>query len=273
MKLGPPLSILMVLAAAAAPASSPGLADGWLLLAHFKADEARQIFERASASGDVSTAREDKFGLGVSLLVQQPVLAALVAEASQIFHELAAGGADDPGLGARYFLGRIAEFHQESPDMEEAARQFRQLLLVGGDSAWAQTALTRLAILQIYAIDSERAPAARVAAAARLLAAAHDAAAESDLRLVLADAIFFYRLPIADALPHLLAAEKLGQLDGPTRADVLVQIAEVSSLLGRTAQARTFYEKLLAEFPRDQRHYMIRRKLADLDGGASRPRP
>jgi len=256
------------------PSDARLLAPSGLLEAHYyqirellnenKAAMPREIFERGSPGREAATTREAQFSQGVSLLVKQPVSQAQVDGVRRTFTALADGGADDTAWGARYFLGRIAEYYQEQPDAGEAARQFRQLIAVGRDSAWGQTALTRLAILQIYAIDAGQTPAARIAGAEKLLAAARGAPAESDLSLVLADAIFFYRLPAAEALPHLLVAEKLGQLDGPTRADVLVQIAEVSSLGGDIAQAKAFYDKFLDEFPRDQRHYMVGQKLAAL---------
>jgi ABC-type glycerol-3-phosphate transport system substrate-binding protein len=219
---------------------------------------------RAVPGDDSPAPRPERFARAVRLLVAPPVSESQVDQAREILTGLAAGGADDAALGARYFLGRIAQRYQAEPDLAEAARQFRGLVAARRDSRWAQTALTRLAILEIYGLDLERPPAARIAAAEKLLAAATDPAAASELHLVLEDAIFHYQLPSAAALPHLLAAEKLGRLDDPTRADVLVQIAEVSALLGDTAQARTYYEKLLANYPRDQRHYMVRQKLAAL---------
>ncbi len=215
--------------------------------------------------GDSQTAsREARFDQAVSLLERQPATAEQVGGARRLLAALAEGGDDDPGLGSRYFLGRIAQYYQDRPDLPEAARQFRLLVNSRPDSLWAQTALTRLAVLQIYGLDPGIIPAVRIAAAGRLLARATNPMAASEIHLVIEDAIFHFRLPPAQALPHLLAAGNIGLLDGPTRADVLVQIAEVSSLLGRTADARTYYGKLLAEFPRDERHYMVGLRLAAL---------
>ena len=169
--------------------------------------------------------------------------------------------------GARYFLGRIAQHHQASADPAEAARQYRRLLAEQPASLWAQTALSRLVLLELYAPAKAATPAACVAAAEKLLALAVLPAAQSELHLVLADAIFYYELPPATALPHLLAAEKLRHLDPPTRADTLVQIAEVSALTGDPVQARRFYETFLAEYPLDQRWFMVGQKLKGLGPG------
>jgi hypothetical protein len=239
---------------------------GWTALARLKTDEALREFAKLPAA----SAREAGFGRAVSLLVRQPVTSEQVAEARDIFAGLADSGTDDVALGARYFLGRIAQHHQVPADPAEAARQYRRLLAERPDSLWAQTALSRLVLLELYVPAEPATPAARVAAAEKLLALAGLPATQSELHLVLADAIFYYELPPATALPHLLAAEKLRRLDPPTRADTLVQIAEVSALTGDPGQARRFYETFLAEFPLDQRRFTVGQKLKGLSPGAAR---
>jgi len=248
--------LLLLLGALPLAARAADAPTGWPALMRLKADEALRDFAAAPPG------RETDFGRAVALLARSPVTPEQVADARGIFARLADSGTDDVAQGARYFLGRIAQHHLETADPAEAARQYRRLLAEHGDSLWAQTALTRLALLELYPDDPAVTPPAAVAAGERLLAQARLPAAQSELHLVLADAIFFYRLPAASALPHLLAAERLGRLDRPTRADVLVQIAEVSALGGDAAQARKFYATFLAEYPLDQRNFMVREKLA-----------
>jgi len=253
--------LILALAAAMLPALPTRAApeSGWSALLRLKADDALRAF-----AAETAPSREAEFGRAIALLVRQPVTPEQVAEARAVFARLAENGADETGQASRYFLGRIAQHHLEQPDPAEAARQYRQLLAEHPASAWAQTALTRLALLELYPSDPAVAPAAAVAAAEKLLELARLPVAQSELHLAVADAIFFYRLPPATALPHLLAAERLGRLDRPTRADTIVQIAEVSALLGDRAQARKFYEAFVAEYPLDQRHFMVRQKLAGL---------
>lgn len=234
---------------------------GWTALTRLKADEALQAFAALPAA----EAREARFGRAVALLARQPITPEQVEEARGIFTGLAESGMDEVARGARYFLGRIAQHHQLQADPAEAARQYRRLLAEQPPSLWAQTALSRLVLLELYEPAEAVTPAARVASAEKLLALAVMPAAQSELHLVLADAIFYYELPPATALPHLLAAEKLRRLDPPTRADTLVQIAEVSALTGDPAQARRFYETFLAEYPLDQRRFMVGQKLKGLD--------
>jgi ABC-type glycerol-3-phosphate transport system substrate-binding protein len=242
------------------------LIPAWRALAAFDAGRALGIFDRSLDAADPKEAREARFGRAVSLLGRQPVSQAHVEEARGLLDSLAGSGTDDPAQGARFFLGRIAQHHQETPDPAEAARQYRRLLSDHPASVWAQSALARLALLDLYALNPGEAPAERVARAEGLLALATAPAARDDLHIAIAYAVFFYRLPGAAALPHLLAAERLGRLDWLLRTDVLVQIAELSRLAGERAQAARYYRAFLGENPIDARRYIVRERLAAVEG-------
>ena len=250
---------------AAVTAAGSELAAGWQALTNYRAKEALQVFDRALASADPAVAREARFGRGVALLDKQPVTASQVEEARGLFTALADSGTDDPAQGARFFLGRIAQHHLAQSDPAEAARQFRQLIAGHENSVWAQSALGRLVLLTIYELAPSLPPAARLSEAEKLLAYAHTPAAETEVHLAIADAVFFYRLPAAGALPHLLAAERLGRIDWTLRRDVLVQIAELSRLTGDRPQAAQFYRTFLKENPRDLRDYIVTERLAEME--------
>ena len=251
--------------ATVATAADAELAAGWQALTNFRARQALEIFDRHVTDTRTAVAREARFGRGVALLDRQPVTPAQVEEARGIFAALADSGSDDPAQGARFFLGRIAQHHLAVPDPVEAARQFHQLIAVHEDSVWAQSALGRLALLEIYELNPGSSPATRLAEAEKLLAHAHTPEAQSDVHYAIADAVFFYRLPPAGALPHLLAAERLDRLDWTARAEVLVQIAELSRLAGNRPQAAQFYRTFLRENPRDLRDYIVKERLADME--------
>jgi hypothetical protein len=260
----PPIS-----AAPASPAprvqNSPDLAPGWRFLANLDAAKAIAVFEPRCTATDPAVSREALFGRGVALLDLQPVSAGQIAQARRIFAGLADGGGDDIAAGARFLLGRIAQDHQDVPDAAEAGRQYRRLLSEHPDSVWAQTALTRLAMLEIYASGTGLPPAERIARAEKLLSRARVPSAASDLHIALATGIFFYRLPAGGALPHLLAAARLGRLDWTTRTDTLVQVAELSRLAGDTRQAALYYRLFLKENPIDLRCYIVRERLAAVE--------
>lgn len=254
---------LFLLPAAVATASD--LSDGWSAIASYRADDALRSFQAAAKSESPAVAREARLGRGIALLAKQPTTSSQIDEARRLLVELAESGGDDPAQAARFYLGRIAQHHQETPDAAEAAKQFRRLIAEHERSVWAQSALSRLALLQLYQLDLESPPAQRVKAAEDLLLRAHVPTAEGELHIAIAEAIFFYRLPAQQALPHLLAAEPLGGYDRVGRADVLVQIAELSRLGGHYAQAAKYYRLFLEENPRDTANYTARRHLEEVE--------
>ena len=243
----------------------PDLASGWNELADGHAGKAVEVFDRKLAATDPMVARQARFGRGVSLLDLQPVTESQLREATRIFTALAESGTDDPAQGALFFLGRIPQHHQAVPDGALAIRNYRRLVTAYPESIWAQTALTRLALLELYAPDGAAGSDQRVARAEKLLALAHTPDSESDLHLAVAYAIFFYRLPPTRALPHLLAVERLGRVTGTIRYHALLQIAELSRLGGEKAQAEHYFRQFLVKFPAAGEVGAVRERLADLE--------
>ena len=258
------LRFIVVLGFAAVVAAGSELAPGWQALANYRAEDALKVFDGRLNDPNPAVAREAQFGRAVALLDRQPVSDSQVAEARRMFAELAGSGTDDFAQGARFYLGRIAQHHQLQPDPAEAARQYRQLIAEHGDSIWAQSALSRLALVLIYDLDPTVAPAVRIAGAEKLLAEAKTPSAESELHLVIASAIFFYRLPDAPALSHLLAVVQLGRVEWTVRSEVLMQVAELSRLAGRKADALKYYQMFLNENPLDPREYIVHERMKGL---------
>ncbi|MBS0631840.1 MAG: tetratricopeptide repeat protein [Verrucomicrobia bacterium] len=257
--------LLLLAVLAAGPTVAGQITAGWQALAAYKPAEALKIFDASADSAVSAVAREARFGHAVALLDLQPVSSAALEEARKICADLADSGTDDAAQGGRFFLGRIAQQHQPQPDPEEAARQYRRLIGDHPGSVWAESAITRLAVLQIYALNQGASPAARLAQTEKLLSQARTPSAQSDVHYAIANATFFYRLPAAGALPHLIAAEQLGRMEWPTRIEVLIQIAELSRLAGDRAQAVKYFHTFLQENPRDLRAFVVRQRLAELE--------
>ena len=245
-------------------------ADAWQALANFRPEQALPRFERLAPMG-ADNVRAVRFGTALSLLAQPSAIPNRVGKARAILAALAADESDDIALGARFYLGRLAEFQADPPDPVQAAAIFRRLIAEYPDSIWAQVAVSRLAIVLLYTAAGPAGPAGKIAAAELLQKSARHPLAIMELHLVISDAVFHYRLPDGLALPHLIAAEQAGGLDPATRADVLVQIGELSRLTGQPGPAARYYRIFLAEYPRDARQYPIRQKLASL--GAAKPTP
>lgn len=253
---------------AAEPVPSPPadpVADAWQALANFRPEQALPRFEQLAPAG-TDNVRAVRFGTALSLLAQPSAVPNRVEKARAILAALAADESDDIALGARFYLGRLAEFQVDPPDPVQAAAIFRRLIAEYPDSIWAQVAVSRLAIVLLYTAAGPSDPAGKIAAAELLQKSARHPLAIMELHLVISDAVFHYRLPDGLALPHLIAAEQAGGLDSATRADVLVQIGEISRLTGQPGPAARYYRTFLAEYPRDARQYPIRQKLASLGG-------
>jgi tetratricopeptide (TPR) repeat protein len=261
---------IFFLLAGAMSAAGP-TTEAWKAITDYRADQALREF--GEATGNTAEARNARLGRAVALLAKQPVTAGQVDDARRICTELANSGSDEPALAGRFLLARIAQHHQEVPDPTEAARQFRQLIAEHENSIWAQSALSRLALLQLYVLDPSQPPANAVAESEKLLDLAHVPEVKGELHIALAEAIFFFHLPDQQALPHLLAAEPLGGYDRVGRADLLLQIAELSRLAGKKEQAGKYYRLFLKENPRDSANYNARRHLADMEGTPILPPP
>lgn len=263
--------LLWLLLGLALPARSAELTDGWAALADYRAEEALRIFTAAAKAADPAVARQAELGRGVTLLALQPVSQAQIEQARSILSALTANQADEAALGAWFYLARIAQHHRAQAEPAEAARCYRRLLELAPDSAWAQSALGRLALLELYAPDERGTVEQRFARVRDLLALARTPEARCDLHWLLSEAVFFHRLPETRALPHLIAAEQTGRLDVVTRPDVLVQIAEIARRDGDTALAREYFHRFLHDHPRDNRDYLVRQRLADLDAAPVAP--
>lgn len=247
----------------AAPAAGPSLAAAWQMLSiGFYADAADQF----TVTGP---SREARLGLAIVQLNRPPIMPSSLAEAQRQFTELA-GGNDTIGHAACYFLARLQQMHPMMPDPAAAARAYEQLVATGADDTWCRLALVKLAILRLTVLPAAGDAAARLAAVEPLLARTADPATRRDLHLVLAEARLNREIYDAITLGHLRAALSTTTASDTMRADLLIQIARVATLLGDRAMAQEHYERFLHDYPKERRCYTVSTALAHL-GGAFPP--
>jgi hypothetical protein len=243
---------------AADSAAKVGLSGAWQTLSiGFYSDAIDQF----TATG---SAREAQLGLAIAQLNRPPVTPSSLAEAQRQLTQLA--GDDLIGHAARYFLGRFRQMHPMTPDPAAAARDYEQLVATGADDTWCRLALAKLAILRLTILPAPGELAAQLAAVEPLLARTADPATQHDLHLVLAEARLNHRIYDAITLGHLQAALATTRESDTMRADLLIQIARVASLLGDRATARTNYERFLRDYPKERRCYTVGEAMAHLDG-------
>ncbi|MCU0793153.1 MAG: hypothetical protein MUE42_09965 [Opitutaceae bacterium] len=251
----------VALASPAEPAAGDTSEAGWRAASLYLFKESAQRFPEGSD-------REARLGRAALLLLQQPKTEANLAQAEAELEELASiapASADEPGIAARYLLGRIAQMHRTKVDSDAAVAHYRRLRSEHPVHFLADQALVKLAQLEILAPGlSPRARLERVDAYAAEAEALVRAGSRRDLHLALAQACADFRLDDERALRHFLAADAAGIESALIRANVAVAIGELASRLGRPDLARIHFERYLAEFTRDYRRTLVRDKLAAL---------
>ncbi|MBS0663689.1 MAG: hypothetical protein JSR48_10535 [Verrucomicrobia bacterium] len=257
-----PVLLGLLLTGCGVPASAAGesgLVAAWTLVArHLPADA------RARLPKDPPADRESALAVAVVDMDRQPVTDERLSACIVALRDLARGD-DEVAQIAGYLVGRIYQVHLFQPDPAKAAQAYEEVALRHPGSYWAQLALVKLALLDLFLLPQPAAPADRVAAAEALLPKVTDPALRRDLHLVLGRGRLFHRLP--GVLPHLLEADRIGGLAGVARADLQLQIGELSRRAGEAATARRYFEAFLAENEVDPRVYAVRVKLASLAKG------
>lgn len=267
--------ILMALAVPAATvrcedASPTGNHRGWEELSLVNARLAQDAFAAAVAADP--TSRESRLGAALSLLQLRDRTAGHIAEAGRLLEELQRENPnDDTGIGAAYYLARIAQVHSFTPDRAAAIAGYRALLAAHPEHHYAQLAAPKLAILLLYddvPPDEWDRRAQQIEALLPRLTAPE---AIRDTQLTLAMAYIRLRNDPAHAYPLFASCLGAGSITRTPRLNaVLVLAAESARRLGKSAEAAGYYARFLEEFPQDIKSDEIRRRLNQLKPGAAR---
>jgi hypothetical protein len=255
--------VAVLLATVAARATentpAPSLADAWQTLSIGFYPDAIDQFTATGSS------REAQLGLAIAQLNRPPVTPSSLADAQRQLEQLAAGN-DTTSHAARYFLGRLLQIHPMTPDPAAAAHEYERLLATGADDTWCRIALVKLAILRLTVLAAPGAVPAQLSAVEPLLTRTADPATLHDLHLVLAEVRLSHGIYDAAALGHLRAALATTREADTMRADLLIQVARLASLLGDRATAKEHYERFLRDYPKERRAFTVSSALAHLDG-------
>jgi len=255
------LSLLLPVRANPAGAESP-LARAWQQLATFQAKEALETF--------VSDPRpEARLGQALSLLALQPSTQNNVDRAESLLRTLADDPQNPAYADALYFLARIAQVHRTIPDPDEALRRYSVLMEAIPGHPLAQLAEVKVAILRLYVLPHPEAVAGRdlFAELDTRGGSLTDPDALRDFYTVLADAAAHFEIDFERRYAFLRKIDATGRTGGNMRADLLVRLGETARLLERPAEARTYYERFLAEFPRNNRAHVVTERLQSLPPG------
>ena len=248
----------------------PWQLDAWHRSADLLVDDALGHLPAARAIRDPAELRQFDYTRAVLLLNSQPKLQRNIGEARSLLKSVRQTRADDElGLSALYYLARIAEFHTEPPDPAGAAGLYAELIARSPAHPFAQAAVSRLAILQLYgeiSASDRQAKLDKFAATADRLTLP---SARRDLHFVLADVLLNFTNDQEAALRHLLAAEEAGIVRPQLQGDTLVRIALIARQLGHREIAIAHYKKFLSSFQRDARAFWLAVQLTELEPGTA----
>lgn len=241
---------------------SCSIEQAWEKASTLLTDEAYDDFVQIRKTG--SSPREADFGVALMLLNKQPKSDGNLDRAAGIFDRISESGDDDLGMLAGYFRARIEQVHRRTPNPGKAAELFAKLIERHPEHPYAQYAVVKRSLIDIYDDSPLEAKRQRLAALEDVVQKMTHPPAKRDLHLLLADS--YVRLFRDDerTLRHLLAADAIGFTRAKPRADVWIRIAELARLLGKPDVAATYYRKFLDEFHRDSRHYIIEERLRGL---------
>ncbi len=240
-------------------ATDSAVRRAWRLEAKFQFREAHGVIEQAGDS------RPARFARAMTLLNVPPKTQDNIAWAADLLADLAQQP-DDIGISAKYFLARIEQAHRYQPNVDRALALYEELIDRHLDHYFGQMALVKWAIVKLY--DPRLDQAEREALFDRVEAMGAKLTRDDPRRSfaqVLADAMCRFEQPDARALKHLLVVDELGAMTRTSEADLYVRIGELARLSGQTELARRYYRRMLEQFPRDIRVFMVRQRLAGLD--------
>jgi tetratricopeptide (TPR) repeat protein len=259
--------VAWVLPAAAVCGEDPSLSAnqrGWQELSLANAREAQDAFANAIAAHP--TDRDTRLGAALALLQLRSRTPGNIATAGELLEALRAENAhDDAGIGAAYYLARIAQVHSFTPDRDAAVTGYRALLAAHPDHHYAQLAAPKLAILLLYDDVPPAEWEHRVDEIRALIPRLTTPEAVRDTRLALAMAFIRMRNDYARAYPLFASCLDDGFITRLPRLNaVLVLAAESARQLGKSTEAAGFYARFLEKFPQDMKADEIRRRLNQL---------
>lgn len=249
----------LVCAGSSAWAKDTDVAATWELVARHLANDALAGLQSKRLSGD----REAAFAEAVVRMDAQPRTEAGLKEVAARLTELARGD-DEIAEASAYLIGRLYQAQFFTPDYARAAQQYEQLAEQHPHSYWAQVGLVKLALLKLYMLPEPAGPAARVAAAEALLPRLTIPDLRRDAHIVIGRASLFHEQPMEGVLAHLVEADRIGGLSDLKRAELQIQIGELSLRVGHWEQARVYFQRFVDENEVDGRVHTVKVKLQEI---------
>ncbi|MES2308433.1 MAG: hypothetical protein V4507_06190 [Verrucomicrobiota bacterium] len=215
--------------------------------------------------------RQGAYAKAILLLNLQPKTESNVQQAAEILRHLITEKKDDEvGIASKYFLGRIAQIHQETPDPVLAEKIYRELIQEFPQSPLVEQVVIKLTLIRLYSNLTPLEIPKRLAEVEELGGLVKTPAAQVCYHLLLSDYIIRLGGNKETALAHLMAAEHAGIRRSTSRGDTYVRIGMLARELGKKAIAQTYFKKFTDEFQRDVRAFAVKTLLAELQSGGQK---
>lgn len=241
----------------------PNLHRGWEMLARYSASSASLDFDAET----IPDTPEKQLGQAAVYLGKYPQTPSNVDRAEEILHALIAQPErSDYQAAGYYLLARIEHIFREGRE-QQAAEYYRELRKKFPENRLADNAAVKLALLTLHELPSDvddTTVAATIAGLERPVLKT----TQSDFHQMLAS-FLLERRELAAALEHLVKAQNLNVVAGKNRADLLVQVGRVASLVDQQERALAVFRVFLKEFPTDTRNFMVKEEVRKLEQAQS----
>ncbi|MFH1496836.1 MAG: hypothetical protein ABII82_03325 [Verrucomicrobiota bacterium] len=260
--------LLALVPLTAFPAPDP---DPWADGLGFNNPAAIQHFRKLREAAPADTRL--MLGQASALLGRQPETAANIERAAALLRTV---NSDRDALAshratARYLLGRIAQDHLASPDLNAAHEHYRSVMRDFPEHPLAGEAAVNLGYLLRWRTPALP-PVEIDEGLTKLLAEVTTPAARRELLFLLGEVRRGELKDKAGAREALLSARKIGFETPGRNGDIDLLIASLSTDLGDPATAITHYRAFLHDYPRDNRATTVRILASELEATlASRP--
>ncbi|MES2308488.1 MAG: hypothetical protein V4507_06465 [Verrucomicrobiota bacterium] len=260
------LQIVLILGIFPAFALCSDLEEAWTKASLFLFNDAQRVVSRSTEEG-----RNRDYAQAILLLNTQPKTEANIQQSAGILRNLIEAKKDDEiGISSKYYLGRIAQIHQASPDPVLAEKIYRELLHDFPESPEASQAVVKLSLIRLYSgltRDQARQRLAEVEGFSSLVKGNN---ALVCYHLLVGDYIIRFGGSKEKALEHFVIAEQAGIRRSTSRADTEIRIGMLARELGKKEIAQTYFKKFIGEFPRDSRTYAVQTLSAELQSGVQK---
>jgi tetratricopeptide (TPR) repeat protein len=188
--------------------------------------------------------------------------------ARDLFGEVAASTAADDPLHAlsRLFAARVVEFYLPEPDTTAALDEYLALARLSTGNPVAEMAAARAVMLTAFADKPREERLNDLIALEELADHLTTPAGRRAFHSTLAFTLLELKGDQDRATTHFLEADKVGFTSKAIAVKVWLVAADAAARAGRREDALHFYRKMLAEYPRDPRAFLVRERMRQLEG-------